>query len=196
MNNFNRVLLFIIIFFSIFCLFGDDFDEDKYVGDISILYYRSNIIAREITYEYINKDIIFSIDFYGDMTNMTLMIYFNSGVYELNENINEIIGNILLDKLKENMSINNIGIVTVYPYSIILVNDNNYTTEERQIIKNEIFVYGVTINHIFKNAIYGYFYDKYFGHLSERNNERIVNSFNQFIQNIIEYFGIGNTITF
>ena len=194
MNKKCNLILFLYTFIVIYGLFGDESDE--YLDNLIIFYSRSNIIVREIIYDYINRDYITSVDLYGGMSSMTLAIYFNAGVYGLNENINNIIEFELLEKLKETISIDNFSIVTLYPYNIIFNNGNNYNIYERQRIKNEISNNGVLVYQIFQNIMYGYFYDKYFGYLSEWSNERIFNSFNQFIEKTNEYFGVGNILIY
>ena len=184
-----KVILLIYVFIINIGLFGDELD------DLIIFTTKSKIIADEVIYKYINRNYIYSINLNGNLSSLSIIIYFNAGVYTLSENINSIIENKILEELKENISINNISIISSYPYSIILLN-NNYSFNEIQIIKNNINIYGIIIDQIFQNTIFGYFYDKHFGYFSEEYNNDLFNSFNVFLEEIIKYFGVGNIITF
>jgi hypothetical protein len=133
---------------------------------------------------------------YGSSSWIRIVIYFYPGVYELREHFNNIIENELFEKIREKITIPHLDINTQYPFSIILINNNNYSFEEIQRIRREIYTYGVAIENLFQNTIYGYFIDKYFGDLSEKYNEDVNNCFNEFINKLLKYYGVGNIITF
>ena len=184
----HKNILLIIIFFINFQLFSNDISE-------------YNKIARELTYELINREYIYSVGIMYAMSGETesrilFEIIFSAGAYEFREQFNDIIENNLFQKLKEKIPVDILGICTTYPFSIVLLNNNNYSLEEIRKIKDNLFTFGIIISHIFHNTIYGYYEDQCFGDLSERRNETIDNCFNIFLEKIIEYFGVGNIITF
>jgi hypothetical protein len=135
-----------------------------------------------------------------DLSNLFVDIYFNTGVYELVSNFDDIIENNLLIKLHEVFNIEEIQVVTIYPFSIILKNEIKYGFGEKERIREEISRRTnavVFINIIFDNSCYGFFQDKCYGYLSDYSNKRFnENNFNNFLEIFAEYFGIGNIVNF
>jgi hypothetical protein len=153
-------------------------------------------ITEELTYSLINPEYIYYIGLSGTLSSVSMSINFYPGVYELREQFNDIIENELFEKIKEKIAVSHLDIRTRYPFSVLLVNNNNYSFEETQRIRREMHTNGVFIENLFQNTIHGYIVDKYFGDLSQKLNEENNNSFSEFINKLNNYYGIGNFITF
>ena len=170
-------------------------NNNTFCDDLIELMAEYGSIVRDIVYETINPDYLSNALISGNSSWISISIYFKTDVYEYNEQFNNIIENEILIKLRENIPVDKISIHTIYPFWIILTNENNYTFDEMQIIRENINTYGV-VGYITNSSINGYITDRYFGYLSERNNELLFNCFNIYLEKIIEYFGIGNIIIF
>jgi hypothetical protein len=192
------ILLFIILQFLSNYTFSDE--NDMY----NIIH---NKIGESIEWKYINRTnlSIFprTLRYYdeNELDVININIYFNAGVYELNNDFNNNIENKLIVELKNIYQNYDVSISTFYPFSILLVNIINYELDERRDILDNIYrnTHGIIIENIFQNSIYGYFEDNYFINLPEaktRVNKLIYNNFNLFLEVIYRYYGVGNIICY
>jgi hypothetical protein len=174
--------------------------------DNGISYSIQQCVYQSIEWKYISRvdpllSSVISPDNEKILKHIGVHIYFNTGVYELKDYFYDIIENKLLKEL-ENLFIDiDISISIFFPFSIILINDFNYGLDEIRNITNEMHrnTYGILIEHIFKNSIYGYVGDKCFGSSLEntnRANRLISNAFNVFLEVLYRYYGVGNIICF
>jgi hypothetical protein len=191
------IMAILIHFFNVFA-FADN--NDIY----NIIY---NKIYEFIEWKYINN-VSYGISsrhirYYGenDKDEIYINIYFNAGIYELKNYFNDIIEEKLLIELKNLFPNYDIGITLYYPFNIVFKNNFNYELEKRQNIINDVSknTYGIILENIFVNALYGYFEDNYFCNLVEirdRVNKLRNNNFNKFLEVIYKYYGKENIINF
>jgi hypothetical protein len=191
------IMAILIHFFNVFA-FADD-------NDINIIIY--NKIYEFIEWKYINRCsyVISSrhIRYYGenDIDIIDIDIYFNAGAYELKNYFNNIIEEKLLIELKNIFQDYDISISLNYPFNIVFKNNFNYDLDKKQNIISDISknTYGIILENIFVNALYGYFKDNYFCNLIEnrnRVNKLMNNNFNIFLEVIYKYYGKENIIKF
>jgi hypothetical protein len=185
---------FLLIFLFVFAIFVFAENNDEY----TIL---RNFISDSIEWKYISNYGIGHSYIGGILDSMYVTLYFSTGAYELKDDFNNAINEILLAALIDAFQDINISIYTYYPFSIILVNDYNYDVDQKQQIINKINrnTHGILIQEIFRNVIYGYFQDRYFGNSLEnvdRAKQLLSNNFNDLLEIIYEYFGAGNIVSF
>ena len=179
----TKIIIFILIIIVNTFVFSDDFAQQY-----------SQI--REIIYELFEYDHIHSIGMNASSTYAVVSIYFNAGLSGLKENFNSKIEYDLLPNILEFITFENFSIRLLYPFSIILTNRHNYDFYELQNIRQNINIRGINIENIFQNSIYGFYEDNNFGDFAHRSNENIFNNLNLFLDKIIEYFDVGNIITY
>jgi hypothetical protein len=170
-----------------------------------------NRIIRECIYQSIEWKYISSIEpIIGSIINpdkekilvyIGVQILFNAGVYELKDYFYDIIENNLLIEIENIFPDIDISISPFFPFSIILINDTNYELDEIRNITDEIHgsTHGIFIEHIFKNSMYGYVGDRGFANSLEsmnRANRLVNNNFNEFLEILYKYYGMGNIICF
>jgi len=193
-----KKLFFIFIITLSSSIFANEYDYYNLIN---------NCIYESIEVKYINKFDAYIVPKVirhwdgNDKDRISINIYFNAGVYNLNNQINYIIETKLINDLLNIFQDYDISITTIYPYNIIFKNEINYDLEYRQNIINDIRnnTSGILVDQIFNNSIYGYFYDKYFSNLPEAENRVNLiyyNNFNIFLEIILKYFGIGNIVNF
>jgi hypothetical protein len=185
---------FLLIFLFVFAIFVFAENNDDY----TIL---RNFISDSIEWKYIYDYIIEHSYIGGVLDSISVSLYFNTGAYELKDDFNNSINEILLVELIDAFQDINVSINTYYPFSIILINNYDYDVDQKQQIINNINynTHGILIQQIFQNAIYGYFQNRYFGNSLEnmdRVNQLLSNNFNDLLKIIYEYFGVGNIIRF
>jgi hypothetical protein len=193
------VMMYIILQFSIIIVFSVEYEAYEMHNIIQ------NKIGESIEWKYIKKD-----DAYifpkilrnyneNDSDLISISIYFNTGLYELRHDFNNIIENKLLIELKNIFHNYDISISTYYPFNITFLNNINYDLDEKQNIINEIegSTHSIIVENIFRNSIYGYINDSYFINISEvknKENKFNYNNFYIFLNIISKYFGKGNII--
>ena len=185
---------FLLIFLFVFVIFVLAENNDEY----TIL---QSFISASIEWKYINNYGIGHSYRDGILHSISVSLYFNTGAYELKDDFNNSIDEILLIELIDTFQDINISINTYYPFNIILINNYDYDVDQKQQIINNINynTHGILIQQIFQNAIYGYFQNRYFGNSLEnmdRVNQLLSNNFNDLLKIIYEYFGVGNIISF
>jgi hypothetical protein len=148
------------------------------------------------------------IPYYGEnaLDRIYIQIYFNAGVYELKDDFNNIIDNILLIELKKIFQNYDFFLLTFYPFNIILTDNISYNFDEKQniinVINNEINedTLGIKIEYIFQNSIYGYIQDRIFFSVIEipgniiKIDKAFHDSLNSLNNIIFKYFGEGYII--
>jgi hypothetical protein len=199
-NNMKKLLMLFIVFkISISIVFADDYVEYE-TWDII-----QNKIGESIEWIYIkwysvskrpNEPIIVN-----DLDQINIKIYFNAGIYKLRNDFNNIIENKLLIELKNIFQDKNIVISTLYPFSITLKDNINNELDEKQNIINKLQenTYGIIVEDIFQNSIYGHIQDMNFNSiLGTENiiNKILYNNINQFLENVSRYFDGENKISY
>jgi hypothetical protein len=187
--------------FSIFIL-----NISVYADDNGISYSIQQCVYQSIEWKYISRvdpliSSIISPDNEKIIDYIGVHIYFNAGVYELEDYFYDIIENKLLIELENLFPDIDISISPFFPFSIIFINNFNYKLDEIRNITDEMHrsTYGILIDHIFQNSMYGYVGDKCFGNSLEntnRANRLINNAFNIFLEVLYRYYGLGNIICF
>jgi len=185
---------FLLIFLFVFSIFVFAENNEGY----TIL---ENFIGASIEWKYIKTYGIGHSYEDGILRSMYVTLYFNTGAYELKDNFNNAINEILLVELIDAFQDINISINTYYPFNIIIINNYNYDVDQKQQIINKINhnTHGILIQQIFRNVIHGYFQDRYFGNSLEnvdRVKKLLSNNFNDLLEIIYEYFGAGNIVSF
>ena len=188
----KMAIIIILVFTNGFVFANDHTNPYNIIDDIIRESIESKYISGFSLWTSIRDDTIYS---------LTVMIRFMPGIYELRDTLYEILENEIIPKLYEAFLNIQINIEVSFPFSVIIVNNYDYDIDNRQRIINDIFysTNGITIEQLFQNTMYGWFSDRYFGNSSEyndRNNNRIFNNFNIFLEVLSIHFGVGNIISF
>lgn len=190
-------LLFIISLLFIAPVFTDDY----YVYDII-----QKIVYESFEWRYINK-LIAPLFVTTSRPNAAypetifVSIYFNSALYDMKDEFDNIIENKLLIELKNTFPDYDITISALYPFSVLFRSNLEYNLDEMQNIITDISrnTQGIYIDNIFQNSLYGFFWDKTFYTTTDSRrmrNDQYADGFIAFIEIINKYYGTGSFIQF
>jgi hypothetical protein len=187
----KKCLVILFIFFSN-SIFAKNIDE-------------ISTIVRECIANSIESKYVYSVQIDHSYNPDTILaiyidIYFKDNFYEIDAYFNNIIENKILIELTGIFNNLAIYISTNYPYTILLINNFDYDSDERQNIIIDVYsnTKGIYIHHISKHFIYGYFKGKQFGNSTDYfyAGPTISDNFSDFLEIICKYFGVGNIIFF